>query len=73
MSEIKVKRGHSGKGVMLVKKRQRHAEQEMTMSLMDAAELLFNLKAFLRAHPLGAGCIDQVHERRQREERANAA
>lgn len=73
MSEIQIKRGHSGKGVRLVKKRQRHFEEELTMSLADAADLLFDLKAFLREHPLGKGSIDRAHERRMRREAANAS
>lgn len=65
---IKVKHGHSGVGVRIVKESRAEYDPEITMSLMDAARLLFELKAFLRADPLGAGCLDQVGAKRRREE-----
>ena len=40
-----------------------------SMSMMDAAETLWNLWDEMRADPIARGCIDDVHARRQREGR----
>ena len=59
----------NGSGASITKKDKRIGmyEPQISMSISDAARLLFDLKDALKKHPLGNSAIDAAHRQRRRE------